>query len=149
MDVHYSSLRDDWETPQSLFDRLHAQCEFTLDVCATDANAKLPKYFTKSDDGLSKSWQGHTFWMNPPYGRGISDWVKKALLESIEGGCRGVALIHARTDTRWFHDWVYNRVRLEFIRGRLRFELGGNPIRDSRGNAMSAPFPSLLCYYGL
>lgn len=76
-DVHFSSKSDDWETPQPLFDRLNEQYHFGLDVCASAKNAKCARYFDKETDGLKQLWTGRC-WMNPPYGREIGKWVKKA-----------------------------------------------------------------------
>lgn len=134
----FKSERDDWETPQALFDRLDAIHHFTLDPCSTDANAKCAKHYTAADDGLSRSWEGETVFCNPPYGRNIAAWVRKCADESRHATI--VMLIPARTDTAYFHDHIYNKARIEFIRGRLKFERGGVPM-------LSAPFPSMLVYF--
>jgi len=84
MSVHFSSQTDLWATPQSFFDKLHSVYKFELDVCATHENAKCNKYYTIADDGLAQQWQG-VCWMNPPYGRDIKAWMKKAY-ESALGG---------------------------------------------------------------
>lgn len=76
----------EWETPQHIFEKYNKQYNFTLDVCATPKNAKCKRYFTKEQDGLSQEWSGRC-WMNPPYGREIGKWMKKAL-ESVRGGVR-------------------------------------------------------------
>lgn len=78
MDVHFSSKTEEWATPQDFFDKMNAEFCFDLDVCATNENAKCSSFFTKTDDGLSKSWDGQRVWCNPPYGREIGKWVKKA-----------------------------------------------------------------------
>lgn len=137
--VHFMSETVEWETPQDFFDKFDAVHKFTLDVCATPDNAKCVRYFTKETDGLSQHWIG-SCWMNPPYGRAIGKWVKKAY-ESSQGGALVVALLPARTDTKWFHDWIYqkNGVNIEFIKGRLKF--GGH-----KGNA---PFPSMVVTFQL
>lgn len=132
----YSSASDEWATPQHLFDRLHAQYGFTLDPCSTHQNAKCTKHYTRAEDGLSQSWADEVVWMNPPYGRGIGAWVRKAYEESLRGAT-AVCLLPGRTDTKWFWDWCcYGTV--EFVRGRLRFGAATN----------SAPFPSILVYFG-
>ena len=135
--VLYSSRSEEWPTPQDFFDLLHAEFEFTLDPCATAQNAKCRDFFTKHDDGLSQDWGRHTVFCNPPYGREMAKWARKCFDASI-AGATVVLLAHARTDTRWFHDWVYNKARdIRFIRGRLKF-----------GQARhSAPFPSLVAIY--
>ena len=146
MNVLFSSASEEWGTPQELFDELNSAYNFTLDPSASDYNHKCEKYFTKDDDGLSKSWRGETVFCNPPYGRHIGDWVKKAYDESLKG-TKIVMLIPARTDTRWFHDYIYrkNNVRVEFIRGRLKFVDCLN--REKKAN--SATFPSMLVFFNL
>ncbi|GAB6276279.1 MAG: hypothetical protein SAMD01599839_08190 [Rectinema sp.] len=84
----FSSKKDDWETPWSLFDELSHEFHFTLDVCATINNTKCIKFFSPKDDGLIQSWKGEVCWMNPPYGRMISKWTRKAYEESRGGGAR-------------------------------------------------------------
>ena len=132
---HFSSATVEWSTPQSIFDVLNAEFGFSLDPCCTHDNAKCAKHYTKEENGLSKSWQGETVFMNPPYGREISDWMCKAHMES-EGGATVVCLIPARTDTKWWHDHAaHGEVR--FIRGRLKFG----------GSKNSAPFPSAVVVF--
>jgi len=128
-----SSKTGEWSTPQDFFDKLDADFHFSLDVCATDENAKVPQYFTKEIDGLAQDWTGHRCYMNPPYGKKISAWVKKA----YESNALVVGLLPARTDTRWFWEYVYNKAEIHFIRGRLKFG----------GCANSAPFPSMVAIW--
>lgn len=131
-----SSDKQDWETPQWLFDMLDAEFGFTLDVCATAENAKVPQFYSPEMDGLSKPWTG-VCWCNPPYGRAVWRWVKKAYEESRKGATV-VMLLPARTDTRWFHEWVYEHAaEIRFLRGRLRFG----------GAKNSAPFPSMIVVF--
>jgi len=133
----FTSGTDEWETPQELFDAVNGIFHFTLDVCATSTNAKCRRYFTKVDNGLVQTWSG-VCWMNPLYGREISLWVRKAYESSREAGTVVVCLLPARTDTRWWHDYVIAHTSLIlFIRGRLRFS-GKGP----------APFPSALVVFG-
>lgn len=132
----FSSTKDDWETPQSLFDKLNEVYDFTLDPCSSDANAKCEKHYTIFDDGLSKSWEGESVFVNPPYGREIGKWVEKCYRERNRAK-NVVALLPARTDTSWFHDYIYGYSTIKFLRGRLKFEVDGVP-----GN--SAPFPSMV-----
>lgn len=105
--VHFMSEKDDWETPQFLFDGLSAEFGSELDVCATMENAKCRHYFSPEDDGLSKTWEG-VCWMNPPYGREIGRWMEKALLSAKEGTA-AVCLVPARTDTAWWHRFAMRR----------------------------------------
>ncbi|KKM02068.1 hypothetical protein LCGC14_1788200 [marine sediment metagenome] len=150
----YSSDRQDWATPWSVFNELNAEFRFTLDPCASAGNAKCKQYFTEEDNGLTQSWTGHTVFMNPPYGKDIKDWVYKAKTEShlrthvnkliaetsYPSGKRTivVGLLPARTDTRWFHDHVYGKSQIRFLKGRIKFE----------GATNSAPFPSMVVIWG-
>lgn len=136
MSVHFSSRTDNWATPQDFFDKLNAEFHFTLDPCADANNAKCPKFYTKEDDGLTKSWDNETVFCNPPYGRIIGDWVKKA---SEARGGQVVMLIPARTDTKYFHKYIYEvlNVDIRFIKGRLKFGNSKN----------SAPFPSMIVIF--
>jgi phage N-6-adenine-methyltransferase len=118
-EVMFSSRTDLWETPQGLFDELDAEFHFDLDVCASPENAKCERYYTTEQDGLSQDWNG-VCWCNPPYGREIGKWVKKALMSSF-GGATVVMLIPARTDTKWFHDYILHRAEVRYLRGRLKF----------------------------
>ena len=130
-----SSNSDCWETPQELFDELNQKHNFDVDVCALPKNAKCANYFTPEIDGLKQEWIG-TCWMNPPYGREIGKWMKKAY-ESSLAGATVVCLVPARTDTAWWHDYAM-KGEIEFIRGRLKFG-------DSKN---SAPFPSAIVVFG-
>ncbi|MFE4203797.1 DNA N-6-adenine-methyltransferase, partial [Aneurinibacillus aneurinilyticus] len=101
--VMFSSATDEWATPQDFFDQLNEEFKFTLDPCATHESAKCARYFTEEDNGLAQDWAGEVVFMNPPYGRVLGQWVKKAFEESVKGATV-VCLLPARTDTRWFHD---------------------------------------------
>lgn len=116
----FSSNNENWETPQKLFDELNSIYSFTLDPCSTDENAKCEKHYTKNDNGLVKSWKNERVFCNPPYGRDINKWVEKAYLESKHAFI--CLLIPARTDTRYFHEYIYHKANIEFLRGRLKFE---------------------------
>lgn len=134
----FSSNRQDWETPPDFFKKYDDSFRFTLDACAMPQNAKCRQYFTKEDDGLTKDWGGHRVWCNPPYGREISKWVKKASEEAQKPHTIVVMLLPARTDTAWFHDYILGQAAIEFIRGRIKFV----------GASASAPFPSLVVFFG-
>ena len=137
MDVHYSSKTNEWSTPQAFFDELNKEFNFTLDPCATSENAKCTKYFTVEDDGLKQDWSKDTVFMNPPYGREIKYWVQKAYEESLKGATV-VCLIPARTDTAYWHDYIFGKADdIRFLRGRLKFGESKNP----------APFPSAIIIY--
>lgn len=139
-DVMFSSKTDMWETPQDFFDELNKEFDFTLDVCANSENAKCEKFYTKERNGLKYPWcTSGSVWCNPPYGKGIEEWVKKAFEDSYKFNQKIVMLLPARTDTKWFHDYIYgkNRVDIRFVRGRLKFGNSKN----------SAPFPSMVVVF--
>lgn len=134
----FTSRTDEWATPAATFSALDAEFRFNLDPCATVANHTCPDYFTKEDDGLAKDWGGRRVFCNPPYGREIGKWVKKCYEESQKPETTVVALLPARTDTRWFHDHVNGKAReLRFLRGRLHFN-------ESKS---AAPFPSMIVVF--
>ena len=132
--VHFSSATDLWATPQDFFDCYNGLYGFQLDVCASPENAKCARFFTKEDDGLAQEWTG-VCWMNPPYGRDIKHWMRKAYQSSL-AGATVVCLVPARTDTAWWHDYAV-KGQIEFIRGRLKFG----------GAVNSAPFPSAVVVF--
>ncbi len=134
--VHYSSDKMDWATPLCVFDDLAREFQFTIDVCASSENRKCERYFSKEDDGLSRSWQGERCWMNPPYGREIAKWMEKAHNES-KLGCCVVCLVPSRTDTAWWHDHAMKADEIRYIRGRVKF-IGGKD---------NAPFPSAIVIF--
>ena len=134
MEVHYSSKTDLWATPQEFFDKYNEKYCFTLDPCATKDNTKCSKFFTKEDNGLEQVWEG-VVWMNPPYGKEIGQWMKKAY-EASQKGATVVCLVPSRTDTKWWHDYAM-KGDIEFIKGRLKFG----------GSKNSAPFPSAIVVF--
>lgn len=118
----FFSATDMWATPQNLFDELNAEFHFTLDPCATAENAKCKKFYTRAEDGLKQDWEGETVFCNPPYGRDIYAWVRKCFMEAQKINTIVVMLIPARTDTRYFHEFIYHKAReIRFIKGRLKF----------------------------
>jgi len=134
MEIHFSSKTDMWATPQKFFDKYNEKHHFTLDPCSTSDNAKCPIYFTEADDGLKQQWTG-SVWMNPPYGREIIKWMKKAYESSLQGATV-VCLVPSRTDTKWWHEYAM-KGEIEFIKGRLKFGDAKN----------SAPFPSAVVVF--
>jgi site-specific DNA-methyltransferase (adenine-specific) len=133
--VHFSSKTVEWPTPKGVYNELDEEFGFTLDPCATHQNAKCKKYFTQAEDGLKQDWGQEKVFMNPPYGREISDWMRKAY-ESSLNGATVVCLVPSRTDTRWFHDFAING-EIRLIKGRLKFGDAKN----------SAPFPSAIVIF--
>jgi site-specific DNA-methyltransferase (adenine-specific) len=135
--VHYKSATDEWASPKWLFILLNKLFDggFTCDPCSTDLNAKCLKHYTLIDNGLLKSWANEVVWLNPPYGRMIWEWMRKAYQSVISDGATVVCLVPARTDTRWWHDFVMQENnQIVFLKGRLKFGDAKN----------SAPFPSAI-----
>jgi len=132
----FSSKKEDWETPYKLFEELDQEFHFTLDACANEYNYKCANYFDEEENGLVQDWGGEIVYCNPPYGRKIYNWIKKASEESAKPNTIIVLLIPSRTDTRYFHEFLYNKnnVELRFLKGRVKFV----------GAEHSAPFPSLI-----
>lgn len=130
-EVMFSSKKMDWATPQDFYDKLDSEFHFTLDPCADILRSR------KMD--LNSAGGGQTVFCNPPYGRAIKDWVKKSSEEVKKPNTTVVMLIPARTDTSYFHDYIYRKpnVEIRFIRGRLKFGDGKN----------SAPFPSMVVIF--
>ena len=132
----YTSNSEEWATPQDLFDKLNDEFKFDLDIAANDNNHKCERYYTKETDALAhkNEWQGN-IWCNPPYGRKIGEWVKAC----AEYSGLSVMLIPARTDTKYFHTYIYKKpnVEIRFLQGRLHFNNSKN----------AAPFPSMIVVF--
>ena len=136
--IHTSSKSNEWETPKDFFNKLNEEFQFTLDPCCYPETALCSKYYTQEDDGLAQSWEGETVFCNPPYGREIKKWVKKAYEESKKENTVVVMLVPARPDVSYFHDYILPYASdIRFIRGRLKFG-------DSKN---SAPFPSVVVVF--
>lgn len=138
-DALLSSKNMCWCTPPDFFAELDREFHFELDPASTDKSAKCAKHFTPDDDGLKQDWGGYCVFCNPPYGRAIADWVRKGYEESRKPGTTVVMLIPSRTDTAYFHDWIFGKAsEVRFLRGRLKFT-------DEDGNGEdAAPFPSAV-----
>jgi site-specific DNA-methyltransferase (adenine-specific) len=134
--ILFSSSSDEWVTPDLLYNKLNEEFKFDLDPCSTDENAKCIEHFTKEDNGLSKDWRGRRVFCNPPYSE-INKWVEKAYYETCKDNTLVVMLIPSRTDTKYFHNFIYNRTEIRFIKGRLKFSNSKN----------SAPFPSMVVIF--
>lgn len=141
--IHFSTGKDDWETPQYLFDALNKEFCFTLDPCADDNNHKCVKYYTKEQDGLMQSWTEETVFCNPPYSKrgGQAKWIEKCCAEAKKNKITVVALLPARTDTKAFHDYILGKAEIRFIKGRLNFEIH-NGEKGGR-----APFPNMIVVF--
>lgn len=121
----FSSLRLNWRTPKKLYKELNKEFKFTFDPCPIN-----PKF-----DGLTISWKKRNF-VNPPYGRQISKWIKKGYEESLKNKLV-VFLIPSRTDTIYWHEFIMKANEIRFIKGRLKFDEYKN----------SAPFPSCIAVF--
>lgn len=136
--VMFSSKSNDWATPQSFFDKLdRIYGPFTLDAAASADNYKVANHYTEADNALSQDWSGNRVFLNPPYGRNLKDWVKKAYEEGQKNDTTVVMLIPARTDTKYWHDYVMWADEIRFVRGRIKFGDETN----------SAPFPSAVVVF--
>lgn len=142
--VHFKSGNKEWETPESLFIPLKKEFHIVLDTCASEGNTKCNAWYDKKINSFTKDWhaaiaaigKNKAGWMNPPYGRGIDKWVKKAYDEAAKGATI-VALLPARTDTSWFHNYIHNKHEVRFLKGRIKFV-------DAKS---SAPFPSMIVIF--
>lgn len=136
--VMYSSVTELWATPQKTFDALHAEFDFTLDAAAVAENAKCPRFFSPEQDAFKQNWGNERVYCNPPYGKPLPLWIKKAWSECRDNGATVVMLIPARTDTAVWHDIVFPyAAEIRYLRGRLKFG----------GATNSAPFPSALVIF--
>ena len=134
----FSSKTGDWTTPDHFFDKLNWRFgPFSLDPCADCMSTKCATFFTEDEDGLAKDWEGFVSFVNPPYGRGIEKWIQKGYEESRKDNTRVVMLIPARTDTKYWHQFVMKADEVYFVKGRLKFG-------DSQN---SAPFPSAVVVF--
>ena len=128
----FGSGTDQWETPQEFFESLDKEFGFKTDVCATAENTKCERFFSPEQNGLLQEWTG-VCWCNPPYGREIKKWVRKA----AGSEATTVLLLPARTDTGWFHEHIYGKAEVRFLRGRIKFS----------GAKHNAPFPCMLVVF--
>jgi len=140
----FSSVKSEWSTPLELFEILNAEFSFVLDAAALPHNALLPNYITPERDALACDWHelaaGGPVWLNPPYGRGVGDWVRKSYRESLKGSTV-VVLTFVRTDTAWWHNWATKAAEVRLIKGRLYFRSGDDSLSGA------APAPSCLLVF--
>lgn len=119
---------DNWMTPQNLLDEIAKEFGDFYDPCPPNP----------TQDGLAFDWPTNKpVFVNPPYSQ-IARWSEKCR-EQFERGCTIILLIPARTDTRYFHDFIVDIAEVRFIKGRLKF------VHPEKGQGKSAPFPSILC----
>lgn len=131
-EVMFSSKKQDWGTPSALFDELNKEFNFTVDLCASPDNHKCKKYYTAENDGLKANLTNEIVFCNPPY-KDSAKWIKKCA--NSQATC--VMLLPARTDTKAFHEYIYKKAEIRFLRGRIKFE----------GARYAAPFPSMIVIF--
>lgn len=137
-DLAFRSELQNWRTPDWLFETLNAYFKFDCDVCANDSNYLCENYYTSENSCFDNPW-GKINFMNPPYSRGMNKFIERAYLQWKDHNRMTVALLPSRTDTKWFHDYIYGKAHIFFMRGRLRFNDQPNP----------APFPSMIVFWGV
>jgi phage N-6-adenine-methyltransferase len=147
--VMFKSGKDDWETPPDLFAALDAEFHFKWDAAATRDNSKVPgKCFHPRYSAFDSLWTSNAspYWLNPPYSRGLQAlFIAKARRDSLRYGSTVVCLLPARTDTKMFHEHIWDAethqpregVEVRFLKGRLRFV----------GAKDAAPFPSMIVIF--
>lgn len=153
--IMFRNASNEWETPDAFYDELNREFHFTLDPYCQEYSRKCGKYYTPVMNGLAQSWEGETVFCNPPYRKEIGTWVRKCYAEAQKSNTTVVMLIPARTDTKWFHDYIYQKdnVEIRFIKGRLKFM--NRYIPPSKKNrlfyyinaAHPAPFPSIIVIF--
>lgn len=153
----FSSGKDDWQTPPLLFTQLHQEFDFTIDGAASEGNHLLPRWYgpgsTITEDALTVDWHNERLFINPPYSQ-VAAFVEKASNEKHHAFC--ALLIPARTDTRYWHRWIYDEtqhtwrlgVHGRFLKGRLKF-IDPNRALIQNGHSNSAPFPSVVILFGV
>ena len=143
----FSSTSSEWETPQNFYEKLNGTFQFTLDPCASVWSSKCDKYFTRKENGLEQNWEGERVFMNPPYGRGIDKWMKKAFEEGGKPHTTVVCLIPARTDTKYWHQYCMKADEIYFVKGRLKFVLQQDTDGTIKSSCNAAPFPSAVVVF--
>lgn len=117
----YNGNGRNWETPPEVFGPLNEEFRFTLDVAANAANAKCARFFTEEQNGLAQDWTGERVFLNPPYGKEIPPWTRKAR----DSGALVVGLLPCACDLKWWHEDVVGHAELRYLLGRPRFLTGG------------------------
>lgn len=151
--LHFSTGKDDYESPDDLFTLYNSTYHFTLDAAANESNHKVDRWFGpggEHEDALEEglSWVPGNVWLNPPYSRGLqSKFIIKAACEGLKHLGSIVCLLPARTDTKSFHDVCMRYGMVELLKGRLKFKLNGKYILDKKGKPISAPFPSMIVVF--
>ena len=160
-DQIFSKGNDEWETNPQTFMALHDEFDFEVDVCASDSNALLPVYFTAKRSALKERWRIYfdgrrltRYFMNPPYGD-TAEHMRHAYAQATTHKLLVVCLVASRTDTRWWHDLVWDLeqhkcrpgVQVRFLKGREMFYENGQPRVNDKGQKQRAPFPSVVVIF--
>ncbi len=128
------SKTEEWETNWDLYNKLNKIFKFKVDLAASDDNSKCKHYITKEVDSLKIDWnifKGENMWLNPPYGKQLKYFVKKANETEYENNCLCM-LIPASTETKHFQEIIFENAKLViFIKGRLKFLLNGKEVGSS------------------
>lgn len=133
----FTSNKQTWTTPKWLFDELNQEFNFICDLFASDENALCLQYYTEDDDAFENGWYKTNF-ANPPYDTKIQNKAFEFAHKFTKKGVTTVMLVPARTDTKRFHDWVFDKGHeIRFLKGRLKFGESKNP----------APFPSCIIIF--
>lgn len=160
MSVHFSSNSDEYETPDSIFNPLNEEFNFIADMACTEENKKCELGFTNSLAApwvylLDKGMYEKSVFCNPPYSRGLQKKFLKQGAEAMKDGITSVFLMPARTDTKAWHNYIWNTekhkprkgIEIRLIKGRIKFEINGKPLKDKNGRSQSAPFPSAVVIF--
>jgi len=139
----FSNENNAWTTPREFFAKLNEEFNFTLDPCCMKKSALCKKYYTPKEDGLKQDWEGEVAFVNPPYGREIKKWVEKCFIEGKKKNTTVVLLIPARTDTTYFHNFIYGKSEIRFLKGRLKFV----DLDVENPKLSPAPFPSMIVIF--
>jgi len=147
----FSSNKNNWETPQILFNTLNDLFHFTLDLAASDTNHKCVKYYTEQTNGLIQDLSGERVFCNPPYGRLMRSFLQKTANDwSLRLNIFSCFFIPARTETKALQNFVFPCASgIFFFNKRIIFEIDGKPMLDKKGRPMPAPFPSMLAFYNM
>ena len=146
-EVMFGNNKNDWRTPPHLFGEWNKEFHFTLDpACNGEVDALCNKFYTPKEDGLKQSWAGERVYVNPPYDN-AKEWVKKAY-ESRNEADLIVMLLPSRTDTKYFHEYIYHKSTIRLLKGRIKF-VGAKhcaPFQGYRSPDRSIPYPPSLCH---
>ena len=152
----FSSDKQNWETPQDKWNEWNNIYDFQIDLASSKENSKCGEFYIDEEiDSLSVDWHTLTdgwMWINPPYDQS-KEFIKKCD-EEAKKGAKIVCLLPSRTDTIAFHTYIYKKYEIDFLKGRLKFEINGEPIPyinkktgKATGKGQSAPFPSMLVFF--